>query len=444
MKKTPPPLILSFARVLACSVTAAALVLGCGTERSDDAPVLPSAADARPDASGGADLGYESLLALLGNPDGFERARKLAELLPKLGPGSLPPVKMVLKQTATAEIELGAADYELLMRFWARHDPKGASEYAFGASPRGYRVGAIHATIRQWMTVDPLGAIDQIRHWTRQEGDFGAATQIALVRGWYDSGQKGIEDYIRDLGPSFERQRAISTYLIALAQDRGGDAVVDWAEAQMERDPSFRLDAFRGAGDALIAVDVEAAQRLCDAHCEQPHGDNVRTRIAMRWVEVGDPRKVFAWLEKAPRNDETDLAVRRSFVIWADLDRRVALSWLESQLGDGEAAAWITPALDIYVRLLGREAPTEGLAVAQRYFTGSAREFWMVEILRFWRQQDEPAAEAWLSRASLSAETLAKVRKPQTEYEGLIIKHEIEKRQLDANRALLDTKAAGG
>src|SRR5262245_53953961 len=254
MKKIPDVRTVPFARVLACSLSVATVVLGCGAEKSG----TPAAERS---ATGAADLTYESLIALLAKPDGFERAHELSELLPKLGTGSLRAVKQVLKETSTAELELDAADYELLMRFWARHDPENASRYAVGASPRGYRVGAIHASIRQWMKVDPLGAIQKIRPWTAEQGDFGAATQIALVRGWYDSGQNGIDDYIRDLGASFERQRALTAYLTVMAQDRGGDAVVKWAEAQRDKDPKFQLDVFRGAADALIAVDVDTAHR---------------------------------------------------------------------------------------------------------------------------------------------------------------------------------------
>ncbi len=40
-----------------------------------------------------------------------------------------------------------------------------------------------------------------------------------------------------------------------------------------------------------------------------------------------------------------------------------------------------------------------------------------IEIVRNWRHRDEAAAEAWLSKASLDAETLEIIRRPENNVE---------------------------
>ena len=303
-------------------------------------------------------------------------ARQLSELLPKVGPRALPAVKMVLKQTSTAELELDAADYELLIRYWALHDPAAASSYAFGASPRGYRVGSIHAAIRQWMKVDPQKAIAEIRGWGRQEGDFGTAVQIAAVRGWYDSGAEGIEPYLRDLGPSFERQRGLSTYLVSMAQDRGGEAVAKLGggaargrrrELSPRRIPRRRRRADRrrrGHRQALLRCPLRPARRRRSAHPDRDALD--RGGRASPTPSPG-----------SPSSRSTTRAILRCAA-----RTRSGRTWIAPQRSPGcgplvadQSNPWIHPALPIYVRLLGSRGAHRGPPGGRSLLRGRAAGF---------------------------------------------------------------------
>src|SRR5262245_47235537 len=115
MKITRTPVTILSACGLAGALAAGTLALGC-----DAGPSNTPAQSTTAQAGGAPALTYDALLEVLGNPDPFERARQLGELLPKLGRDSLRPVKLILKMTSQAEIELGASDYELLMAYWAR------------------------------------------------------------------------------------------------------------------------------------------------------------------------------------------------------------------------------------------------------------------------------------------------------------------------------------
>jgi len=410
------------------SFTSAALI---ATACQRDAPA-PSGAAASPSASETAastarsNLTIESLVALLSEPDDFARVRKLAELLPTLGPEAVPVVQQVLELMAAARIELTSADYELLMRFWAVHDPEEASRYAFGKSPRGYRVGAIYATVRPWMKADPEKAVGFLREWATEEGDYGAAVQVAIVRGWYASGKPGLEQYIHDLGPSFERQRALGAYLTDVIRARGSAAAVGWAESIPEQDSAYRLEAFRATGESLVPFDVDAAKRFCDAHCEGADGAAVRALIATRWVlrGKGEGADALEWLSTAAANEETEFAVRRTFAMWADFERDAALSWMKPYV-DGETPKWLKPALPIYVRELGEKSPEEALVLVERFFSDErVHDHWTFEIVRHWRQRDEKAAEAWIAHASLSKDLLDRIRAPKTRADELRIERE--------------------
>src|SRR5688500_11674888 len=144
---------------LSLSAAAAALALG-GCDAFPPAE-QPAATTPTPEQSTASTLSYDELVVLIGEPEPFAKARKLGELLPTLGPGSLPAVKDVLEEAAA--LELGALEYELLMRYWALHDPAGAAFHAMAMSPRAFRVAAIHATLRPWAKADPQAALETSR-----------------------------------------------------------------------------------------------------------------------------------------------------------------------------------------------------------------------------------------------------------------------------------------
>ena len=383
--------------------------------------------DARPPATSTpspgateADFTYESLVELIGNPDDFAVARDLGERLPKMGPGSIPVIEEVLIDAAT--LELDPVEHQLLIRYWARHDPGAATWFALARTPRAYRVGAIHATVRTWAAQDPEKALVTVRPFMNEGGDSGAAAQVAFVRGWYESRKPGLEQYMLDLGLGFERQRALTAFSTAMIRDKGVDALLKWAEAVPTTNQQYKLEVFRAVGRALVPFDLMAAQRFCDAHCEGPFGSNLRDRIASRWADKDGPAAI-EWVAKAPQSEERDVALRYTYAVWSRRVPNEALPWMKKKLEASPQDPWLEPILPIYARVLGKTVDLEqGLAVADKLAGPLERESIMVEILRYWRQKgpkEEAVAEAWLEKNKPSKEFLDRVRAPQTKIEAL-------------------------
>ncbi len=194
-----------------------------------------------PSAKSGASassISYDELIALIADPDEFSKARKLGELLPSLGPDAVPTVKSVLAEAAP--LEMGATEFELLLRYWASHEPREASLYALAESPRGYRWAAVHASLTTWARGNPQEALEATRIYTFEEGDVGAAAMVALVRGWIESGKPGIEEFIHDTGMGIQRQRAIYAYSIAKIRKDGTDAAREVGRGDPRRRPDLQ------------------------------------------------------------------------------------------------------------------------------------------------------------------------------------------------------------
>jgi len=102
------------------------------------------------------DESKDTLATVLRDPDAFSRARRLATLLPALGPEAVPELRAALEDPG---IELQGAEVELLVRFWATHEPADASEWAFTRTPPGYRGPAMALAIELWAREDPQAAL---------------------------------------------------------------------------------------------------------------------------------------------------------------------------------------------------------------------------------------------------------------------------------------------
>jgi hypothetical protein len=235
--------------------------------------------------------------------------------------------------------------------------------------------------------------------------------QIALVRGWYQSGRPGLEDYIRDLGQSFEQQRALGALARIRVRLDGPEAVMRWAESLPDEPKHFKLAAFRRVGSALAEADLDAARRWCDAQCDGPFGSNVRMRIASHWVGDDGPA-AMEWLSTQTPGPETDFAVRIAFRTWVWEDREAALRWTAAKGREG-LEPWLKPALVVYVRSLAEDDPAEAARWATLIEDDEEREFALIDLARRWREQDEDEAEAWLRQSPLSEEAREKARQPR-------------------------------
>jgi hypothetical protein len=349
-----------------------------------------------------------TLLQALRDEDPYARARTLGALLPTLGAEAIPEVEQALRDPA---LELGAAEHELLVRFWASHEPERATRWAADWSPILYRNATVLAALPFWVEVDLQASLVSVREWQTLRPDLREVASRALVLGWYKAGLPGLTQYIQDLGGGFDQQLALSTYLRVAIPREGAQAVVRWAESVPEDDATYKLAVYRQVASALPLFDQDAAMRWCDAHCDGPFGNNLRSRIAARWVSKDGP-SALAWLSTAPDGHEKDLALRTTFATWGLQDPAAALAWMADQTDAGEPAAWLKPIYPVYAGLLAERSPAEAIEWAQRIEREREREIVLIKVARRWRESDEAAAEAWLQDSPLSEEARAHVRDP--------------------------------
>jgi hypothetical protein len=396
--------------LLFCTALAAVGVLGCDSESDRNASATaPVAPDAATEGETLSDLVREKLTDILRDPDAFSRARRLGALLPTLGPEHIASAKQTLEDTS---LDFGGTELELLVRYWAIHEPEHASRWAVEKAPPGLRIAIIMAALPYWAEAEPQRAAAACEEWAAQRADLSDAVQIALVRGWFAADPTELAQYIHDLEMGFVRQRSLSTYLRAMIQADGIEAATRWAESVPDDDAVYKTAVYRQVASAVPLFDQAAALRWCDAHCEGPFGLNLRSILARRWVRsAGAP--ALEWLSTAPENHENNLAIRATFALWVRTDREAVLDWMAGQSAD-EPESWLRPALPVYAKLIAESSPAEAIVWAERIEADEEREIILTEIARAWHEADEAACEAWLLQSSLSEEARAKVRPPNS------------------------------
>ncbi len=349
----------------------------------------------------------EAIADAMSDEDPYARAGRLATLLPTLGPEGVPGVKRAL-QDARFQPTRGGAEIELLVRFWARHEPEAATRWAVGRAPPGYRLSAIFPSLSRWAAVDPTAAAVAAQRWENARGDLRDLVQIALVQGWFEKDPDGLGRYLQQHEMGVARQRKLANYVRLLLHHRGTEATVRWAESVPDDDRVFKQNVYRQTASALTALDLEAALRFCEAHCDGPYDQDLRHLIALSWSRRRDGAGALEWLSRLPDGRERNAALRNAFSTWAQLHPEEAAAWMEARVLGREAQAELEPWLQVlvptYALILMRQEPSAAITWAERVVDDEERERTLIRVARVWRFEDEAAAEAWLSRSELSEE----------------------------------------
>ena len=232
-----------------------------------------------------------------------------------------------------------------------------------------------------------------------------------MVLGWFAAGNPPeLQKFIQALGLGLVRQRAISTYVRAFIDEHGIEAMMRWAESLPDDDAKYKMGVYRQVSYWATIYDLEAGIGWCEAHCDGPHGAELRNMIVSAWAR-NDPPAALEWLSNAPDGPERNRTARATFMKWLRLDREAAVRWLPTQLSSGgELEPWIQPLLGPYVTAIAKDSPVEAIEWAERIEAERNRKLVLIQVGRSWRRVDEAASEEWLLQSSLSEEDREKVR----------------------------------
>ncbi len=337
---------------------------------------------------------------LIREPATTANAFWLASLLHSLPPEAVPAIKPTLRDPSE---NIHAAQALLLIQFWVDHDAQGAAKWAARA-PFLYRTLALQLAIERLAESDPRAAQRFVGRGT------GSETHLLkpLVRGWLRSGEPGLEDWIRDIGLAFERQKALGAYARERIRRQGTAATAAWAEALPDTDDGFKLEVFRRVATELAYADPAAGVAWYQEHGAGPYGDGLQTSVSNAWVTVDGPA-AMRWLSQQPAGQKRDDAVLEAVRSWMTGDSDGLIRWAGSP---DAIEPWFQPALPIFAKIVAVEDPAEAVRWAARIEDEATRHLTFVQIAERWHALDPAAASAWLAQSPLSESERAKVLEP--------------------------------
>jgi hypothetical protein len=357
----------------------------------------------------GAEAAQQALREVLRETDPFLRTEHLAQELGRLGPGDVAAIPPILEDRT---LDLSNPDYALLVRFWAQQDPTAAARWAATESPFSFRGTALVPAMEELAQRDPQAALGLMYDLDRFPNPYSAIAQVALVRGWYDGGGEGLEDYIYGLGVGQVRQRAMAAFARRAIMRDGPDEIMRWAASVSDDDKKFKIMVFRQVGSELAKLHPQAAAAWCDAVCEGPFGGSVRTLVAQRWA-AQDGKAAMEWVKNAPPGIERDWAVQGAERGWWRERPDEFDAWLNEVTQNGtHVEPWLAPALYEYPAWIARdpERIQEALAWASRIQDKEKHWRALVATARRWYKVDPEAADAWIEQSELDEEGRAAAR----------------------------------
>jgi len=376
------------------------------------APPTPAAAappEPRVVAQDARDMAAAILRDAMRETDPFARITRVAAVLPALGPEIAPEIRAVLDDDT---VDVGIPELDLLLRGWAKTDPWGATRWSQLHLKGEFMTAATNAITESWAGVDPVAAAAMVKEMSLLPNAATRTGQIALVRGWFNSGIPGLTEYIEGLGMGYDRQRAVDSFTRAMIQRDGTEAVVRWADAIPSDDAKFKLDVNRHAISTVARFSPAAAAAWCRRICDGPTATSTMTRsmVARRWAEKDGP-SAMEWLANAPSGQERDWAVRAAFRQWSRHDPKGIRAWADAMGVDG-VEPWFQPGLELLAISLIYRDPNSAARWVGAIENEADRERVYVTLARGWRTRDAAAADEWIEQMEFSESVRDRILAP--------------------------------
>ncbi len=340
-----------------------------------------------------------SLRDILQHPDSLERATRVAQILQRSGPERLETLRTAFEEAA---LDRGDIEYELFGDWWARFDPKAA--FAFAESNlRTDHLGVGVAIARAWARTDPQGAVDSgfLGHDPLSPGFqlvSGMRIELldALVVGWFESGNPGLEEWIQGLTKASDISRALRTYARIRVIHNGDEETLAWT-----RQPTFSPTKQRLLLAGALSVISRQNPQLAAGWMKiaEEDGVDIRTfmpRIAHGWARH-QPLQALEWVGTFPDGPERTRSVARVGHAWLKQDEEAVARWLDTRVGEAWTDALRFSAVRFHVKHHDYRVDWPRLMERSEQIVGRDQSLGNLSwVLQRWLVADPPGAEAWI------------------------------------------------
>ena len=170
-------------------------------------------------------------------------------------------------------VDLDVVAIDLLVRFWATHQPDEAARWAKEKSPRPIRQDALYAAIYTWASQDPQAAASATWDWVEITDNELAVTTGLIARLVHHEGPRGHQEVPAQPPPGIPQPTRDHHLRPPDGPDAGSRGAPDLGRVAPRRRAGLQADRVPPVGAHAGQHDEAgkaAAMSWCEAHCETP------------------------------------------------------------------------------------------------------------------------------------------------------------------------------
>jgi hypothetical protein len=338
------------------------------------------------------------LRAVLALPDALQRVAGIADTLDATDPGALPLVRAVFEDPNVATTVL---DEEVFVAWWSGFDQRGPFEWVL---ENRRSAGGFSVVFERWGQVDPIAAAGVLAGQvpgvqSEVPTAFMRDAQVALLRGWYQSGRPGLESYLISLDPRKGGLAVMEDFGRYLVSQLGAEGTIGFIESIPEQQAPLRSKIVFAMARPITRASPETGVELFEAYREEPGAWNLLIAVGEGWVEARGAQSAMEWVLEQGDHPRQRAAVSSVYRRWIRDDEEAALAWLEPRLED-RVPPELEGALVVYIGIKSQEDVLKALELRKKIRAGLVRRDVTLKILRDWRRRDPDAANAWIDQAT--------------------------------------------
>ena len=350
-----------------------------------------------------------TLLDIFAMPDRFDRIEKMILVLRGVTAGQGEALALALEGRDLPNRE---PERVLIITAWSKFDPAAATKWAIRREViESVRTTMFSESFYAWALIAPEDVLRDTDMVSYHRNGWDAMALRAFVKGWYDSGQPHLEQFIYGLPPlGNDRQRAVSALIEVKLANEGADAMIAWAATSLKGNATFNRYIYSRLAADIAKVDPQRAVAWCDEICDTKVGEDLPHWIASTWADHSGA-DAMDWITGRDNSlVSVRLGVRAAFRRFVIASRDEAFAWMESTT---EEQRQERPAMQGAIFLYANERsglgfPEEAIEWSRYLKDERERQEILITIARRWLRQDAIAAEAWLAQSSLSKEEKAR------------------------------------
>jgi hypothetical protein len=342
----------------------------------------------------------------LAHRDQLVRAERLAGLLRSATPEHLEDIRSAYDATF---VDHGEIELTLFIDWWAGFDPRGAFDWIFDNWIGRHR-SVVKVLMRRWARDDLESAKVAVLELNPM-GLMSSAIE-GLVRGWDESGEEGLLDYVIGTQNMTDRQRSITVMARRRVLEYGIDEAIVWAEGIVDAEKlgdMVKQQVLQRVATAAAEVDPVRAAAFAERHHGKRYEFGMVRRVATRWVPL-DPLPAIEWLAGLPLDKETRLAVAHAYRSWFGGRRSEAIAWLLER--ENSLEPWMDPIVVHYVLAVLPSDPGEAMPWIDKMTDREFAHETHLKLARSWHLRDKAAAKDWIAAQDFTADEIRRIHLP--------------------------------